>query len=586
MRYPDEIIDEIRERNDIVDVISSYIPLRQSSGSFVALCPFHNEKSPSFSVSPSKQMFYCFGCNTGGNVFTFIRMYENVEFIEAIEILAQRVNFILPEKKQSSPHAKNLKQTRETIAELNKRAARFFHEKLLADTPDAKNCRDYLIARGINKTIARRFGLGYAPNSWDELITELKDTPAPKLIEAGLASQSEKSKGIYDKFRGRLMFPILDSAGQVVGFGGRILGEGEPKYLNSPETPLFSKSKQLYGINRAKRPAAVAKEIFIVEGYTDVIAMHRAGYENTVGVLGTALTPDHARLIKRTGCESVTLILDSDAAGTRAATRAIPILLDASLRVKVLPLQNAKDPDEFIKTHGNDRFALAIKNATDHMTYRLNLLQQAHDLNEMTDRIKFTQAAAALISTLDSEIEKDANIKSLSKATQIAEKAIAAEINKTATPSQPTPITKTKKQPQNNITEAVKTLLYLITTYPPAATALYKSGKITPDDIGNPCHAKLLEITLQNAVINRFLPLEDIISRFEDINDQQQVQTIFTGKNPIEPTLAEKILNDTINIIKRATFLSKMQTTDPNELKKAMESLENTQKQYITINHG
>jgi DNA primase len=350
--YEQDTISEVKLLNDIVDVVAAYVKLSPRSGNHFGLCPFHSEKSPSFSVNRDKQIFYCFGCGAGGNVITFIKRIENLDFVDALKLLADRVHFNLPEKGTGSAIQA---AARETAAKINKEAARFFFDYLHEENPDAAAAREYLKNRGITSEFARKFGLGLSPDAWDGLLKKFPDT-APEVFEtAGLVKKGNKN--YYDRFRNRLMFPIIDLRQRVIGFGGRIMGNDEgAKYINSPETALFKKSECLYGLNHAKK--ARSNEIIVVEGYMDVIAMHLHGFTNCVGVLGTTLKNTHARLLKNAGANTVILMLDSDDAGIKAALRAIPVLIKEELKVKILNLTEAKDPDEYLSRFGADKFNL------------------------------------------------------------------------------------------------------------------------------------------------------------------------------------------------------------------------------------
>lgn len=347
MYYSDELIEEVRSRNDIVDVISGYVKLTKKGSSYFGLCPFHNEKSPSFSVSRQKQMYYCFGCGAGGNVFTFLMEYENYTFVEALKMLADRAGIELPEMEYSK-EAKEKADLKASIMEVNKLAAKYYYAQL--KTEQGKHAHQYLTGRQLSEETITAFGLGYSNKYSDDLYRYLKAKGYSDEVisKAGLISIDER-QGVYDKFWNRVMFPIMDVNNRVIGFGGRVMGDAKPKYLNSPETLVFDKSRNLYGLNRARTSR---KPYFLIcEGYMDVIALHQAGFTNAVASLGTALTSGHASLIKRYVNE-VYLTYDNDEAGTRAALRGIPILKEAGITAKVIRMDPYKDPDEFIKNLG------------------------------------------------------------------------------------------------------------------------------------------------------------------------------------------------------------------------------------------
>jgi DNA primase len=437
MFYPDEVIQEVRAQNDIVDVVSAYVPLRMRGGRHWGSCPFHRENTPSFTVNGDTQFFHCFGCGAGGNVLTFVMRIEHMDFVDALKLLADRVHFVLPRPGESqAARAGHIRRTQ--AAEYNRIAARFFYEQLQASNPFATDTREYLKSRGVNQKMQALFGLGLSPPGWDSLLRHFSASnggdaaPAPEdLHTAGLLARNHKDENrYYDRFRGRLMFPIIDPAKRVVGFGGRIMqdSDSEAKYLNSPETSLFNKSSQLYALNLARKTRST--ELIIVEGYMDVLALFKAGFTNTVGVLGTALTARHVQLLRRNGCETALLLLDSDSSGTAAALKSIPLLLEGGLRVKVLQVPDAKDPDEFLQKYGAERLGKLLADAQSHIAFQVGLTREKFDMNKTEDRIRFTQAAAALLAPLTSEIETDVFVQETAKISQIAPSAILAEVNK------------------------------------------------------------------------------------------------------------------------------------------------------------
>jgi len=555
------------------------------------------------------QMFYCFGCHAGGNVISFIMRLENMDFLDALKLLADRVHYNLPDA-SSAPTAKIRAQEREHIAELNKKAAKFFYEQLQTDTPEAKLARNYLEGRGVHISLQKRFGLGLAPPSWDGLMNHLA-VPGTELSIAGLAKQSEKNQArYYDRFRRRLMFPIIDSSGRIVGFGGRALpkGEdGEAKYINSPDTPLFNKSRQLYGLNIARKTRE--KEIIIVEGYMDVLAMHQAGFPNTVGVLGTALTAEHVRLLKRANCETVTLILDSDDAGTRAALRAIEELLKSGLRIKVLQFSEesqAKDPDEYLQIHGQAKFNRLLAGAKSHIAFQVSQLKKKYNLDagsETNQRIRFTQEAAGLLVGLTSEIETDAYAREVADVSGITASAILSEVHKQRAITVKSedgqtlilPTTRRQRPRQHSedkgLIEARKGLLNLVLTYPTAASALLESGYLDPEEIGDETYSQLLLLAFKNAESKQPMAPADIIAVFEDLEDQQKTAEIFsTDALQDSNSSIEKALNDMASTVKIGWFTHEMdlamQKNDLNAVNKLFLSKRNTTALYITMNDG
>lgn len=392
MAFSQDFLQELSDRNPIEDVVGEYVQFTKRSGqNLFGLCPFHSEKTPSFSVSPSKQIYHCFGCGKGGSVINFIMEIENLSFPEAVEFLARRAGMKVPEQ-QSDPG----KPKRDRLYALNRDAARFFYEQL--STPAGAAAVDYMLRRGITPGTARRFGLGCAPESWDALCSAMKEKgyTERELYDAGLVRRGKKG-GVYDAFRGRLMFPVIDVRGNVIAFSGRALGDVEPKYLNSPETPVFSKSHNLFGLNLAKK--SKSGYIILVEGNIDVVSLHQAGFDSAVASLGTSLTPEQARLISRFKQE-VVIAYDADEAGKKAAQRAIGILEKLELKVRVLTVRGAKDPDEFIKAKGPEAFQNLLAESENHVEYRLDAVRAKHDLATDEGKVAYLKEAAGVIAQL------------------------------------------------------------------------------------------------------------------------------------------------------------------------------------------
>ena len=392
MAFSQDFLQELADRNPIEDVVGEYVALTKRSGqNLFGLCPFHSEKTPSFSVSPAKQIYHCFGCGKGGSVINFIMDIESLSFPEAVEFLARRAGMKVPER-SSDPG----KPKRDRLYALNRDAARFFYEQL--STPAGAAAVDYMLRRGITPATARRFGLGCAPDTWDSLTSAMKQKgyTERELYDAGLVRRGKKG-GVYDAFRGRLMFPVIDVRGNVIAFSGRILGEGEPKYLNSPETPVFSKSHNLFGLNLAKK--SKSGYIILVEGNIDVVSLHQAGFDSAVASLGTSLTPEQARLISRFKNE-VVIAYDADSAGQKAAQRAISILEKLELKVRVLTVKGAKDPDEFIKSKGAEAFQNLLSESENHVEYRLDAVKAKYDLETDEGKVGYLKDAAGVIAEL------------------------------------------------------------------------------------------------------------------------------------------------------------------------------------------
>ena len=410
MYYPDDKVEEVLRSNNIVDVVGTYVHLQKKGANYFGLCPFHNEKSPSFSVSESKQMFYCFGCGAGGNAATFLMKYENYSFREALETLADRAGIKLPEVNYGE-EAKKKEEKRQQLRAVNKEAAIYYY-KLLRSRKGVKGQR-YLAERKLDPSTMRDFGLGYADGSGNDLCAYLKSCGFSDevILEAGVAAFDEK-RGMHDKFWNRVIFPIMDVRGQVIGFGGRVMGDGKPKYLNSPETEIFDKSRNLYGLNIAKRSKAPYK--ILCEGYMDVISMHQAGFHEAVASLGTSFTEGQAALLKRY-TKQVLLAYDSDDAGVRAAIRSIGILKKAGLEGRVIDLRPCKDPDEFIKANGTEAFLKRIENAENSFFYELRMMEREYSMQDPAQRTQFHHAAAAKLCGIADEIERENYIREVAR---------------------------------------------------------------------------------------------------------------------------------------------------------------------------
>lgn len=422
MKFSDEFLAELIERNDIVDVVSSYVTLNKKSGSYMfGLCPFHSEKTASFSVTPSKQIFYCYSCHKGGDVIHFIMEAENLSFPEAVEFLAKRVGMEIPREGMDETSKK-----RAVLLKLNKDAARFFNAQLNA--PQGEGARDYMLSRGISRRVATNFGLGFAPQSWDALRRAMKEKGYSDydMFEAGLLKKGQKG-GFYDVFRNRLMFPIIDVRGDVIGFSGRILDDSGPKYMNSPESLVYNKSRNLFGLNLAKK----SKEEYIIlaEGNIDVVSLHQAGFDSAVASLGTALTPEQARLISHYK-NQVIIAYDSDTAGMSAAKRAIGILEKLDVKVKVLRLEGAKDPDEYIKKKGPDAFRQLLSGSENQVDYRLRNVFEKYDLSIDEQKVEFLKEATDMLSRLPGSAERQVYAMRVASMTGLKDDAIINEVER------------------------------------------------------------------------------------------------------------------------------------------------------------
>ena len=424
MALPVAFKDELVARSDIVDVVSDYVTLTPKGGSFWGLCPFHSEKTPSFSVSADKQIFKCFGCGKGGGAINFVMEMENLPFRDAVEVLAKRAGLEMPAD-TGGPSA-GARARREKLLAINKQAARTFHKWLYE--PEGAQGLEYLRKRGLSQRTLTRFGLGFAPNRWDALIEALAQEGYDKrdLLDAGLAVNNKDGR-IYDRFRNRVMFPIIDIRGEVIGFGGRVMDDSTPKYLNSPDTPVYNKSRNVFALNIAKK--SKAGRVILTEGYMDTISLHQAGFDSAVASLGTSLTSEHAQLLSRYFPEAI-ISYDGDGAGIAAAQRAIPLLEKAGLKVRVLRVTGAKDPDEFIKTYGRDAFARLLDQSENQVDYRLDQLKTQYNLEDDAQRVAFLQDAAQLLSTLSSPVEREIYTTRAAETAKITPEAMRLEVQR------------------------------------------------------------------------------------------------------------------------------------------------------------
>ncbi|MFT8350641.1 DNA primase [Clostridium saccharoperbutylacetonicum] len=460
MQVPEEVIQKIKEQNDIVDIISEDVRLKKSGRNYMGLCPFHNDKSPSFSVSSEKQIYKCFSCGEAGNVFTFVMKYKKLTFVEAAKYLAAKAN--IPLQIENSENSK-ISRKKELLYKINVEAARYYFSNLQRN----RTAKDYFLKRGIKEETIKRFGLGYSNDEWQGVINYLRKKGYKNdfLLEAGLVSKSEKSGNIYDKFRNRVMFPVFDARGKVIGFGGRVLDDSKPKYLNSPETMVFQKGINLYGLNFAVKNKLQEDYIIIVEGYMDLIALHQYGITNAVASLGTALTVNQVRLLRRY-VNKVIISYDADVAGQTATLRGLEILRSAGLDVKVLTVPEGKDPDEFVRNNGKDAFLRLINEALPLIDYKIKRAAQGIDLKNQNDLIEYGEKFAEILADLN-PIEKDVYIKKISEETSIKEQALYDLLSEVLT----------KKQKEDNFVNKkgiYGTKLYVEPAYLKAERALLK----------------------------------------------------------------------------------------------------------------
>lgn len=409
---PEEFIEEVRVANEITEVISEYLPLRPKGKSFFGLCPFHNEKTPSFSVDPTKQIYHCFGCGEGGNVFTFIMALEKLDFVDSVKFLADRKGISLPSSSKRARDEEAVKR-RELLYSINREAAIFYHNRLISH--EGRQALEYLYSRGVDQKTIVAFGLGYAPDSWDATINHLleKGFNIQDLVEVGLAVT--KNQRTYDRFRNRLMFPIIDHRDRVSGFGGRVMDDSVPKYLNSSEGPTFNKSSILFGLNLARKQRPI-DSLIVVEGYMDVITLFQHGFQNAVASLGTALTADHAKLMRRYTPE-IYIAYDGDTAGQQATARGLDILKDAGCKVKVVRFPKGMDPDDILRKQGVEYFNKLIQNASSLTDFKLDMLKYQYDMDNQEDRVEYATKAANILLEVENPLERDVYIQKLNTTT-------------------------------------------------------------------------------------------------------------------------------------------------------------------------
>ena len=589
MYYSDELIEEVRSKNDIVDVISSYVKLQKKGSSYFGLCPFHNEKSPSFSVSRQKQMYYCFGCGAGGNVFTFLMEYENYSFLEALKYLADRAGVELP-RQELSKEARERADTKAILLEINKAAARYFYIQLKEH--QGERALAYLKGRQLGDDTIRAFGLGYANKYSDDLYRYLKGQgyQDDMIAKAGLITVDEKH-GAHDKFWNRVMFPIMDANSRVIGFGGRVMGDGKPKYLNSPETMIFDKSRNLYGLNRAR---SSRKSYFLLcEGYMDVISLHQAGFTNAVASLGTALTQGHASLIKRY-VKEVYLTYDSDEAGTKAALRAIPILREAGISAKVIRMEPYKDPDEFIKNLGKEAFEDRIREARNGFLFGVEVLERDYDLTSPEGKTDFLKEVARRLGEFEEDIERNNYIEAVAGRYHVGYEELRKLVVRTAVQNglaQPVkrPEKPVKEKKEDGILTSQKILLTWMIEEPQVFHQI--SSYIIPEDFTGEIYRKVAELLYQQYEEGEANPAR-ILDHFTEEEEHREAASLFHTRirELTTPEEREKALKETMVRVKAHSIgeaAARLDPTDIRGLQRLMEAkrqLQDLEKLHISIN--
>ena len=589
--YSDELIEEVRSRNDIVDVIGSYVRLKKKGSTYFGLCPFHNEKTGSFSVSPNKQMYYCFGCGAGGNVFTFLMQYENFTFGEAMQSLADRVGIELPQQEMTSAQRREADR-RTRLLEINKEAAKYFYT--LLRSPRGQKAYQYFKKRELSDETMQKFGLGYSDQYSDDLYRYLrkKGYDDDILKDSGLITIDEV-RGGHDKFWNRAMFPIMDVHNRVIGFGGRVMGDGEPKYLNSPETRIFDKSRNLYGLNIARTTRK--NQLLLCEGYMDVIALHQAGFDNAVASLGTALTSGHANLLKRYTKE-VYLTYDSDGAGVKAALRAIPILKEVGIVTKVINMRPYKDPDEFIKALGAEEYQKRIDEAENSFLFEIRIMQENYDMNDPESKTAFYNEIARKLLGFSEELERNNYIEAVAEKYQIGFDNLRKLVNNLAVKGglvrEHTPLKSginENKKKEDGMKQSQKLLL----TWLIEDTRLFGAikGLITAEDFTEELyHLVATELFAQYEADGSVNPAQ-IISRFPEADEQKEIAGLFNARiHEIEnKNDREKALKETIIRIKQNSIDYRTRNNNPTDLAAMMKivedkrALEKLEKLHISI---
>lgn len=570
MRYSDDIIEEVRSKNDIVDVVSQYVRLTKKGNSYFGLCPFHNEKTPSFSVTPGKQMYYCFGCGAGGNVFNFIMEYENYTFGEALKHLADRAGVELP-KIEYSREVRQKAQEKAELLEINKQAAQYFYYQLR--TEKGQTGLAYLKNRGLSEETMRKFGLGYSDRAGGGLYRYLKAKgyPDDRLRESGLFNVDERH-GMYDKFWNRVIFPIMDVNNRAIGFGGRVMGDAKPKYLNSPETKIFDKSRNLYGLNIARTTRK--KYLILCEGYMDVISMHQAGFTNAVASLGTALTSGHASLLKRY-TQEVLLLYDSDEAGIRAALRGIPILREAGVNSRVVSLKPYKDPDEFIRNMGPEAFEQRLEEARDSFLFRVEVAENEFSMNDPQGQNQFFERCAQMLLELKDELERnlyiDAVVKMYRGRYGISSEDLRKRVNTLAlkgTPAehriQPKSGSPEKKKKESASDTSQKLMLTWLVTYPKIFDKV--AHYLTPEDFVVPLYREVAQMLFQQREEGEINPAR-LLNSFPDSEEQREVASLFNATIHLETQQEQdQAFADTLLRIKQESLAEKNRNWDPSDL--------------------
>ena len=577
VRYSDELIEEIKSRNDIVDIISQYVVLKRSGRNFFGLCPFHKEKSPSFSVSPDKQIFHCFGCGVGGNVFHFVSKIENLSFRETVEMLAERSGVELPTLENEEDN--KLLQLKSKVYQINELTAKFYHENLYK--PSAKKAQEYVKKRRLDNNTLKNFLIGYS-GTFNELYLMLKSKgfTEEEILASSLVNKTQDGKFI-DRFRGRLMFPIQDVRNRVIAFGGRVLDDSKPKYINSPENIVYSKGRHLFGLNVAKR--SDLKKIIIVEGYMDAISLHQRGISYAVASLGTAMTEAQGRLLRRSS-QQVIIGYDADGAGQAATMRGLEILQGLGCDVRILQIEGAKDPDEFVVKYGPERFEKQVEKAISLVEYKVKVLKHSLNLEHPNDKIKFLKEIAKVLSKIDNEIEREVYVQKIASEYQISKEAIYAEISKLENTSTTSKKILEKSKPRLEVKPAIKEdnandkkeklIIYLLINYPNESYEKIRA-KVSVEDIKNETNKAIIK-KLYEEFEKGNINTNNVLDWFEDENIINEITWILAYD--FEITEVNKCIDDILKIYEKEKI-----TFERNEILRQLEEEGLTQEQKYEL---
>lgn len=585
--YSQDLVEEVRSGNDIVDVISGYIKLQRKGSNYVGVCPFHNDRNPSMSVNQPRQIYHCFSCGAGGDVFKFVMEYENLTFPEAMKVLADRAGIALPEQ-DASREAKQQADLKAQIMEMNKLAAKYYYYMLRQ--PAGKRGLDYLLGRQLSMETIRKFGLGYADKYSNSLYQYLKSRGySDQLLKESGLMQADEKRGMYDKFWNRVIFPIMDTHNRVIGFGGRVMGDGKPKYLNSPETRVFDKSRNLYGLNLARMSRK--PNIILCEGYMDVIAMHQAGFNQAVASLGTAFTQQQSVILKRYTNE-VLLTYDSDEAGVKAALRAIPILKDAGLTAKIINMEPYKDPDEFIKAEGTESFQKRIDEAESSFFFEIRMLERQYDFREPESKTAFFRALSGKLLEFEQGIERNTYIEAAAEKYHLTCEQLQNMVNQTGVrlgglTRAPAPagasVQKRKKAEDGSVRSQ-----RLLITWMSSGDRMFRNIRkyVEPGEFTDPLCRRVAELLTEQWASGKLNPAS-LFQYFTDEEEQQKVSAMLQGAIPaLSPQEEEKALKETILRVKQGSIVWQTEHMDPNDvetMQKIIQKRREIEKLHISL---